>query len=209
MQGAVSILPGFSARERAHVARLYWQAFGAKLGRVMGPDDRALGFFETVLNPDFALVARDADGNLLGLAGYKTTDGGLVEGSFTQMAQAYGWGGAVWRAAVLSVLERDVQLGVFQMDGIFVDQAARGMGVGTALLGAVAREAAQRGLASVQLDVIDTNPRAKALYERVGFRAVNTESTGPFRWVFGFESATRMVLDVSGSGPIIHNNGAV
>ena len=91
-----------------------------------------------------------------------------------------------------------MQPDVFQMDGIFVDAGARGMGVGAALLGAVAEEAARRGLGQVQLDVIDTNPRARALYERVGFRAAKTEHTGPFGRVFGFESATRMVLEVAG-----------
>jgi ribosomal protein S18 acetylase RimI-like enzyme len=190
------ISPGFDTRERAEVARLYWRAFGEKLGRVMGPDARAVSFFETVLNPEFALVARAPDGALLGLAGFKTGEGGLVEGSFAQMAQAYGWFGATWRGLVLSVLEREVKPDVFQMDGIFVDEGARGMGVGTALLQAVADEAQKRGLGQVHLDVIDINPRARALYERVGFRAVKTEQTGPFRWVFGFESATKMVRDL-------------
>ena len=193
------ISPGFDPSERAMVARLYWRAFGDKLGRVMGPDARAISFFETVLNPEFALVARAPDGVLLGLAGFKTSEGGLVEGSFAQMAQAYGRFGATWRGLMLSVLEREVKPDVFQMDGIFVDEGARGMGVGTALLQAVADEAQNRGLGQVHLDVIDINPRAMALYERVGFRAVKTERTGPFRWVFGFESATRMVREVSGS----------
>lgn len=197
MPQSLTISPGFDACERAQVAGLYWQAFGAKLGKVMGPDARAIGFFETVLNPDFALVARGPDGGMLGLAGFKTGQGGLVEGTFTQMARVYGWFGAAWRALMLSVLEREVQPGVFLMDGIFVDAAARGMGVGTALLQAVADEAEKRGLGQVQLDVIDVNPRARALYERVGFRALKTEHTGPFHWVFGFESATRMVREIS------------
>jgi len=187
---------GFDEAERAQVARLYWQAFGAKLGRVMGPDARAISFFETVLNPEFSLVARAPDGTMLGLAGFKTSQGGLVGGSLAQMTQAYGWFGAIWRGLLLNVLERKVQPRVFQMDGIFVDQAARGTGVGTALLQAVAEAARERGLAQVHLNVIDINPRARALYERVGFRAVKTEQTGPLRWVFGFKSATRMVRDV-------------
>jgi len=196
MVRSVSISPGFVDSEREQVALLYWQAFGAKLGRVMGPDGRGIAFFETVVNPEFALVARGPDGRLLGLAGFKTAQGGLVKGSYADLARVYGWVGAAWRALVLSVLERDVQPNVFQMDGIFVNADARGMGVGTALLDAVAQEAANRELAQVQLDVIDINPRAKALYERVGFREIGTESTGPFRRVFGFTSATRMARDV-------------
>lgn len=200
MNDGPSISTGFAEAERHRVAGLYWQAFGTKLGKVMGPEARATDFFVTVLNPDFALVARGADGGLLGLAGFKTAQGGLVGGSYGDMARVYGWIGAAWRVALLSVLEREVQPGVFQMDGIFVEASARGMGVGTALLQAVAQEAADRGLAQVQLDVIDINPRAQALYERVGFRAIKTEHTGLFGRVFGFASATRMARDVT-AGP--------
>jgi len=197
MRDAPKISLGFEETERIQVARLYWQAFGAKLGRVMGPKARAISFFETVLDPQFALVARGADGALLGLAGFKTSEGGLVGGNFAQMTRGYGWFGAVWRGLMSSVLEREVQPGVFQMDGIFVEQSARGLGVGTALLLAIVDAARERGLAQVHLDVIDINPRARSLYERVGFRAFKTEQMGPLRWVFGFESATRMVREVA------------
>lgn len=192
---AIRITKGFADAERPLVARLYWQAFGPKLGRVLGPASRATAFFETILNPGFALAARDADGRLLGVAGFKTAEGGLTGGGLRDLARAYGWLGALWRAALLSVLERPLQPGVFQMDGIFVDAAARGQGVGTRLLDAICAEAAARGMAEVQLDVIDTNPRARALYERHGFTAIGTEETGPFARVFGFTSATRMRRD--------------
>jgi ribosomal protein S18 acetylase RimI-like enzyme len=45
----------------------------------------------------------------------------------------------------------------------------------------------------LRLDVIDTNLRARALYERLGFRAVRSESLGPLRHLFGFQTAITMV----------------
>ena len=83
------------------------------------------------------------------------------------------------------------------MDGIFVAPEARGQGVGTGLLDAVAAEAQRRGYAEVRLDVVEGNDRARALYEREGFRAVATQSTGVLRHVFGFRSATTMVRQVT------------
>ncbi|WP_171176200.1 GNAT family N-acetyltransferase [Ruegeria sp. HKCCD8929] len=191
------VMPGFAEAERAQAARLFWQAFAAKLGKVMGPEDKALRFFEAALDPRFALVARDDDGRLLGLVGFKTEEGGLTDAGLRDLAQVYGWFGSLWRAVVLSVLERKLQPGVFQMDGIFVDTAARGRGVGTALFDAVCAEAEARGMREVQLDVIDTNPRARALYERVGFKVIGEEETGPLRPLFGFRKATRMSRPVS------------
>ena len=193
----LSVSRGFTQEERAQVARLYWGAFGAKLGKALGPQARALRFFEQVLSPDFALVARDEAGVLLGVAGFKTNEGGLVAGSFADIRREYGLWGGLWRGVLLSVLERDLEPGVFQMDGIFVAELARGQGVGTLLLRAIAAEPRERGARCVRLDVIDNNPRAQALYEREGFEPRQREATGPFRWVFGFASALRMEKPIS------------
>jgi ribosomal protein S18 acetylase RimI-like enzyme len=191
------ITKGFPDSDRPRIAALYWEAFGMKLGRTMGPKPKALQFFEAVLHAPHALCARDTDGTLLGVAGFKTHQGALVGGSFRDMVAVYGWLGAGWRVALLMALERDTENARFLMDGIFVEPSARGRGVGTLLLQAIADEAAARGYAEVRLDVIDSNDRARALYERRGFRAVNTHSTGILRHIFGFRSATTMVLRVT------------
>ncbi|WP_299968316.1 GNAT family N-acetyltransferase [uncultured Roseobacter sp.] len=183
----------FEAQDRAGVADLYWQAFGHKLGRVMGPDPRALRFLCDVIDPRYALTARDATGRLLGVAGFKTAQGQLVGGTLRQMQEHYGWGGGLWRGLVLSALERPVAADVLLMDGICVAPAARGHGVGTALLQAIKDTARAQGKTGVRLDVIDSNDRARALYERQGFTVRGVEHTGPLRHLFRFESATQMV----------------
>jgi ribosomal protein S18 acetylase RimI-like enzyme len=69
---------------------------------------------------------------------------------------------------------------------------ARGRGIGTAPLTAAVALARQQGFGQLRLDVVDTNPRARALYERLGFVALRTQRT-PFlrRWL-GFGAVTRM-----------------
>ena len=188
---------GFPETDRDRIAALYWEAFGAKLGRAMGPRSKALLFFAEALNPGHAICARGEDGALLGVAGFKTPEGALVGGSVRDMARIYGWIGAVWRIALLAMLERDAENARFLMDGIFVAPEARGRGVGTELLAAVAVEARRRGYAEVRLDVVEGNDRARALYEREGFHAVGTQSTGLLHHVFGFRSATTMVRRIA------------
>ena len=78
------------------------------------------------------------------------------------------------------------------MDGICVDSSERGLGVGTALLTAIKAEAVARGLAHVRLDVIDINPRARALYTREDFVAGTPQNNGPWRYLFGFSTSTPM-----------------
>jgi len=186
------ISQGFSNDQRDTAAALYWQAFGAKLGRVMGPDDKGRRFFAATLNPKFALSAVNSDGRLIGLAGFKTADGSLTDATLRDLARVYGWFGALWRGLFLSMLERDLAPDVLLMDGICVAPEARGMGLGTALLNAIKHEATRQGKTSVRLDVIDNNPRARALYERQGFTACGQTHLGPLRHIFGFRRATEM-----------------
>ncbi|MFO8128183.1 GNAT family N-acetyltransferase [Yoonia sp.] len=68
--------------------------------------------------------------------------------------------------------------------------------VAQALLDAVIDEAKRRGYAQVRLDVVDTNPRAKALYRHVGFKELKTVKIGPLKHIFGFSASTTMVCDV-------------
>lgn len=162
----------------------------------MRPKAKALAFIETVLDGSHAICAHDNSGQLLGVAGFKTHKGALVGGTFRDLTQIYGVFGATWRAGLLSLLERDTENERFLMDGIFVAPDARGQGVGTELLRAIMAEAKMRDYAQVRLDVIDTNPRARALYERLGFVVVDTHHLGPLRHIFGFRSSTTMVCAV-------------
>lgn len=191
------IAQGFHDADRAAIAALYWEAFGAKLGRALGPRPRALRFIESVLSPDHAVCAWGEDGRLLGVAGFKTREGSLVGGDFRDMARVYGRWGAIWRLGLLALLSRDTENARFLMDGLAVAPEARGQGVGTRLLDAIAGEARARGYREVRLDVVDENPRARELYERMGYRAVARHSIGPLRLVFRFSAATTMVLRVA------------
>lgn len=191
------IVSGFPEDQKDAAARLFWQAFSGKLGKVLSPEDKALALISRLLDPNYALSAVTGDGRLLGMAGYKTENGGLVDGGLSDMMAVYGVFGGLWRGLVLDLLERDPEPGLLLMDGIFVSPDARGLGIGTALLEAVCGTAAAKGCSKVRLDVIDTNPRARALYERCGFAAIETDETGPLKHVFGFSSATRMEKHVT------------
>ncbi|MGR3514047.1 MAG: GNAT family N-acetyltransferase [Paracoccaceae bacterium] len=186
---------GFDANDRKKVADLFWQAFSGKLNVVLGPEGKAKRFLCKVLDPNYAISAYSREeGALLGVAGFKTDDGAMVGGTFSDPSAHYGFWSAIWRGVLADQLERPIAPGELCMDGIFVTSHARGKGVGTLLLKAVQAEATARSMTSVRLDVIDTNPRARKLYERFGFMPQNTTRTGVLRPVFGFASSTRMTL---------------
>ncbi len=191
------IRDGFLPIHRPVAARLFWEAFSRKLSSTMNPPEKAMAFFEDVMDPGHAISAVDQDGRLLGLAGFKSPDGAFIGGTFSDLARFYGTFGALWRGPVLALLEREVDGKTLLMDGIFVAEEARGQGIGSALLSAICERARTMALSGVRLDVIDSNPRARALYERKGFREVAQSHLGPLRHVFGFKSATTMLCPVS------------
>ena len=194
----LKITLGFDHAERPRIAALYWEAFGEKLGRLLGPEDKALPYIAGSLSPDHAFCARNNEDDILGVAGFKSPDGALVSGQIAEMMPHYGVAGALWRMAALAALSSDVDNRRFLIDGLFVAEPFRGQGIGSRLLQSIAQEAADRGYDEIRLDVIDTNGRARALYERRGFEAVARNRTGLLSALFGFKSATVMVRRLGG-----------
>jgi ribosomal protein S18 acetylase RimI-like enzyme len=106
--------------------------------------------------------------------------------------QTWGWDDA-WQLAEfeqrcerfsVSVIEVDSRAvgGLFleeRPDSLYVHElqvapASQGRGIGTAVMKRVIEQAADRGL-PVVLSVVPANPRARSLYERLGFRATDVD----------------------------------
>jgi GNAT superfamily N-acetyltransferase len=64
------------------------------------------------------------------------------------------------------------------LEDVYVEEAARRSGIGRALGEAALDRARQRGCRRIQLDVNEANPRALALYEELGFDAVQDPPGG-------------------------------
>ena len=148
MTGAWTLSLGLPNPLRPDAAQLYWHAFGPKLGRVLGPDRRALAFLENMIRADHVLIATAQDGSLLGLAGFKTPKGSFAMGNPQALRQFYGPWGGLWRKLLLGLLSGEVDNDNFLIDGICVAPQARGQGIGTALLHALCDQAQARGYSS-------------------------------------------------------------
>ncbi|MFJ3875850.1 GNAT family N-acetyltransferase [Streptomyces sp. NPDC090077] len=201
MDSAAVIRRGVPRRAEERVAELYWEAFGRKLGAALGPPEHGRAFIARHLHPDRAAVALAPGGDrVVGVAGYRLDGRGLTGGGVRDVLSGYGLFRGLPRLAVLALLERTPEPGELVMDGIAVDPAHRGTGIGGALLTEIAAIAAEHGCSRVRLDVIDANPRARALYERQGFTAVRTEQTPYLKRLMGFGAVTTMHRAVQGTG---------
>ncbi|MFD3497989.1 GNAT family N-acetyltransferase [Streptomyces sp. NPDC058676] len=198
--GPVTVQRGVPAGAELRAAELYWEAFGRKLGPALNPPGKAVPFIAAHLNADRAVCAL-LDGQLVGLAGYQLGGRALTGGSASSVLRAYGLLGGPHRLLLLALFERRPAPGQLVMDGIAVAPDVRGRGVGSLLIEEVAAVAAGQDCREIRLDVIDTNPRARALYERRGFTAVRTEHTPYLRRLLGFGAVTTMHRPVEADGP--------
>ncbi|MFG2025645.1 GNAT family N-acetyltransferase [Streptomyces sp. NPDC048825] len=198
--GPVAVQRGVPVGAERRAAELYWDAFGRKLGPALNPPGKAVPFIAAHLNADRAVCAL-LDGQLVGLAGYQLGGRALTGGSASAVLRAYGHLGGLHRLLLLALFERRPAPGQLVMDGIAVAPDVRGRGVGTLLIEEVAAVAAEQDCREIRLDVIDTNPRARALYERRGFTAVRTERTPYLRRLLGFGAVTTMHRPVAADGP--------
>lgn len=194
----IFVQQGFLNELRSSAAELYDAAFGAKLSiAILNPISR-MAVLKAGFNPVFSFVAVSGD-EMVGIAGFKTAQGSLTGGiSFRVLKEEIGYWGAIRAVLVLALLERKQVAGQLLMDGIGVSSNMRGRGIGTKLLHSLIEYAKKEGYQSVRLDVIDTNPAARRLYERVGFVPVTTENFAYLKWLLGFGAATQMVYSLNG-----------
>jgi ribosomal protein S18 acetylase RimI-like enzyme len=178
----------------AHIpagVRLYYTGLEAKLGPVFGPLETALAVLPHSIHPTRCLVAF-TEGRLAGILGIHDQRGSFLEPSYGTMVRHYGHISGTFRTMLLMLLDHKAPPGDLYLDGIAVEPSQQGQGIGTALITAFEQRARDNGFASVSLEVIDTNPRAKALYVRMGYHKFATHTMGPFSRLFGFSSTCRM-----------------
>lgn len=186
---------------RTDAAALHLEAFGGKIGRVLGRGDRARAFLADCLAPDHALAAISPDGaRLLGVAGLRLQGGGFVNGGWAEMTAHYGALGGAWRGLALAALERESVPGALTLEGICVARGMRGRGIGTAMLRAVEAEARAHGLAAIRLEVSERNSRAAALYARCGYRVSGRIPMGLAGRLYGVRASVVMTRDLPDHG---------
>ncbi len=187
---------GLPERYRSSAASLYDEAFGPKFSVAVRSDQKRLSLLKDCFVPEYAIVAM-TDKKLIGIAGFHTLEGSLTEGiTYNGLVSRLGFFRGSWAALIFSLYDRKPVRGELLMDGIAVRSDFRGKGVGSKLLNEIARYANENDYNRIRLDVIDTNPRAKKLYELRGFKAVKTEEFPYLRWLLGFSSSTTLVLSI-------------
>jgi len=191
----LELVVGIPEERREATVEVFWAGFRGKMHRVMGDDDRAKQFFGAALTDEGTVIAVDRrSGDVLGLMASTDRQHKAMADEWECGKAAYGALQAFWRLSLLSVLQHKTRSGELYIEFLAVAPEARGRGVGGVLLEYARQLAGVRGLDRVTLDVVDSNPRAKALYERSGFTTYSMCRMVPgSQWLYGFKSYDMMV----------------
>lgn len=192
----IELLSGLPARQIPAAASLLLDAFDAKLPVLVGHAQVGQRVLAASLEPALFLAAM-RDGELLGLCGVRWRGCNCLCVSLRLLARELGLRRALPRWAALTLGHRALPADALYVDQLAVAAPWRSQGIGTRLLAEAAALAGRQGRSRVLLDVVDTNPRARALYERLGFCPVKTQrAPGLERWL-GFGAVTLMALDLT------------
>lgn len=166
-------------------ALLFYNSLIEKFAPILNSQEKALEVLKSSFISDMCIVAIH-ENKLVGLVGMQTTKQGFIEPDFKAMQKVYGFWGAWIRLAKLALLHHKAKGDELYIDGIVVADEMRGRGVGSKLFEQVVEHAKKENLEYITLEVIDTNPKAKALYERLGFKVQSSRSLFPYNKLLGF-----------------------
>ena len=183
---------------KAAALDLYLGAFQDKLGPILGNDDRARDALTKNMATTQCLAAV-CDQRLVGLLAIQNSEGRFLNPALRTMIQVYGWPGGIFRMFGLALLDHATAPDELYVDGIAVIEKMRGNGIGSQLLDLLEKMALKKGLRIISLEVIDTNPRAEALYRRLGFNVVKQRTLRllNFFFKFTFKSSRLMVKRIN------------
>ena len=150
------------------------------------------------MRPDLGWLALDEAGDVVGVLGLGVHGRRFLNWRYRTLAREFGLlGGIPTRvfAACESIATRPDRQ-TWRVEVLAVGEDERGSGIGTALLTSVIDTAREAGMRTVTLEVVDTNPRALALYERLGFRCAFALRTGRLTASSGYGGIRFMRLDL-------------
>lgn len=189
----VSYLDHLPADFVVPVMNLYAVGLKDKLMPILNNADQA----QRVLTQNLVLhrcLTAFHDQKPVGMLAIQTPNDSFWNPTLKLLRAEYGLIGGLFRLGGLYLLHHENRAGEWYVDGIVVAEQARGLGIGSGLLALFEKIAKGKGIEKLSLEVVDTNHRARALYQRFGFAEIDRKSIWPLNHIYGFpfKSAIQM-----------------
>ena len=196
--------------DQGKAGAILYEAFRRKLQPPIGEPDKTTVLFTAALNLNMLMGAR-IDGRLVGVAGLHNHGGNYahtpLQDSIARLGAARGF--SAWVTLNLFAAGPGCREGDLRIAALAVAAASRGQGVGSCLLESIFDKARREAYRAVRLEVVDTNTRARQLYERLGFTVERRQRFPLLRGWLGFSGDFLMVKRIAQPGQDIMEGRAV
>jgi len=181
----MNITRGLSKNYNSITAELFLNALGEKFTPILGDQIKAKELLELSINPQNCFSAI-GETEMLGLLAFQIKNTNFLSFTLKNIFSVYGLMNGIVKAIGLSMLIHKSDSDEIYLEAIAVNESARGKGVGTQLINALFLFAKENNFKSITLQVIDTNPKAKELYKRLGFCVVKKSRIWPVSTIIRF-----------------------
>ena len=188
---------GFPKQYLNQVIDIFLSGFEEKFAYIIKDNKNSYEIYSLLLTNENFIYIEDK-GELLGILTYSIKEKSEQRIHLRQIIKLMGIRKGIKVACKLSVFIHKVQKEELYIDYIAVNQNSRGKGIGTKLLHKALEIANEYNKQSVSLQVINTNPRAKKLYESMGFVTIKEVSISPInKWLkWSFDRVYHLQLDI-------------
>ena len=165
---------------------------------ILGDKNKAKQIIKLSINLDNCYFVEDGS-ELVGFLAFQNSKTVFLSPSLKDLISVYGVIVGIMKVISLLILNHKTESEEIYIDSIAVSDSARGKGIGTKLVDTIIRFAVEEGYKTVSLQVIDTNTKAKKLYENIGFKVEKQYKTWPINKMFGwsFNEVYLMKKDIS------------
>lgn len=175
---------------------LYAEAFEQKFLNIIGDKEIVADLFQNNARCDRAIAASSGD-KLLGIAGLNYDKTPFIHVQLEDFQEKFGFVKGSVKAVVSDYLfSKKPAEDELLVDGIVVSSDSRGKGIGSNLFKLILEFAQEKDLRKIVLDVIDENPRAKKLYEKLGFETIKHENIAYLKSLIGISGVSTMVKEL-------------
>ena len=189
---SIQIQSGIPEQQRITVATIFYESFQDKFARLFGDHRKAIQLISLIIREDRILSAL-IDGQVVGFAGLHYKGKHFLKFQITEIVRIYRLIALRVMLYFLITSFNVLNTNQLHLEVLAVNEHYRNHGIGTKLLHSTIAFAQQQGLSQIRLEVVNTNPKAKKLYERIGFQKVHDHKIScPFNLLTGFSTITDM-----------------
>jgi ribosomal protein S18 acetylase RimI-like enzyme len=166
---SIEIAESINKNQRIRAVEIIYDAFEQKIRALIKSKEKALAIYNKSLKNDQVFYAL-LNGNVVGLIGLQYENKTFLEFKYRDLRKYFNPLQSYFIYKIYKLTSPKIKEDVLRIDSIAVDKSFRSLGIGTQLIRKVFEFAGNKSFKEVILEVINTNPKAKVLYERMGFK---------------------------------------